>query len=406
MDWTAPEANSTFGIDGQPNTFLDTAPFDTSLDYIPQPGVASYYYLEPRVDRLMYRLQYRDFETYSTMVTNHTVNAGDGRAGIRWYELRNSGGDWSIYQQGTYAPADTENRWMGSIAMDGQGNIALGYSVSSSTVHPSIRYAGRLKDDPLGTLPQSEASIIEGTGSQLEPYNRWGDYSSMSVDPDGCTFWYTQEYYRTTTDTAPYYGRQPWRTRIASFQFPGCIPFNGTGVATLNVNKSGTGTGTVTSSPAGIDCGSDCSEQYYRATSVPLTAVPSAGSSFTGWVGAGCTGTGTCDVAVNTDTKIIAVFNPTTCSNLPVKIKDTTGYYSSLQDAYDAAANGDVIQVQGLDFIEDLNVHEDKSVTLQGGYDCNYTPNNWVRDTYVYGAIATSANAGPLTLGGFVLGKN
>ncbi len=223
VDWTTP-ANSTFGTNGQPDVILTTAPFNLVSHNVPQPDVENT--LDTLGDRLMYRLQYRYFNAddpsnaYGAMVTNHTVDSGDGsgRAGIRWYELRNnkSGSGWSgwsINQQGTYAPADTESRWMGSIAMDVQGNIALGYSVSSDTVYPSIRHAGRVVGDPLGTLPQAEASIVEGRASQNG--GRWGDYSSMSVDPiDGCTFWYTTEYIESAEPT--------WRTRIASFKFPGC----------------------------------------------------------------------------------------------------------------------------------------------------------------------------------------
>lgn len=110
-------------------------------------------------------------------MTNHTVDVdGSDHAGIRWYELRNSGGGWSIYQQGTYAP-DGDDRWMGSIAMDGAGNMALGYSVSSSTTFPSIRYVGRLASDPLGTMPQGDTQLIAGSGYQTHASGRWGDYS-------------------------------------------------------------------------------------------------------------------------------------------------------------------------------------------------------------------------------------
>src|SRR4030042_1456485 len=98
----------------------------------------------------MHRLAYRNFGDHEALVLNHTVNAGSGRAGIRWYEVRNPGSSPTLYQQGTYAPNDTEHRWMGSLAMDHTGDIALGYSASSSSVYPSIRYTGRLADDPLG----------------------------------------------------------------------------------------------------------------------------------------------------------------------------------------------------------------------------------------------------------------
>jgi hypothetical protein len=105
---------------------------------------------------------------------------------------------------------------MGSAAMDQGGDLALGFSASSSSINPQIRYAGRLASDPVNTLGQGEAHLFDGTGSQTGTQNRWGDYSDMTVDPvDDCTFWYTQEYYQTT-------GTFNWRTRIGSFKFPGC----------------------------------------------------------------------------------------------------------------------------------------------------------------------------------------
>src|SRR5205807_985450 len=111
---------------------------------------------------------------------------------------------------------DAANRWMGSIAMDRDGNIAAGYSVSSSSVFPSIRYAGRLATDPPGQLSQGEATLFAGSGSQTGNPGRWGDYTDMTVDPsDDCTFWYTNEYYQTTSSAS-------WRTRIGRFKFPSC----------------------------------------------------------------------------------------------------------------------------------------------------------------------------------------
>jgi len=220
VDWTTP-ANSTFGFSGQPNTVLSTGAFDPNMcssnppvNCIPQPGTTRK--LDAISDRLMYRLQYRNFGTHESLVVNHTVDVdGADHAGIRWYELRDPGGAPTIYQQGTYAP-DANHRWMGSIAMDGNGNMALGYSVSSGTVYPSIRYTGRLTSDPLGTMPQGESTLMAGGGSQEHSSSRWGDYSMMAVDPvDDCTFWYTQEYYQTTSSA-------DWRTRIGSFKFPFC----------------------------------------------------------------------------------------------------------------------------------------------------------------------------------------
>jgi hypothetical protein len=167
----------------------------------------------------MYRAQYRWFGDNARVVFNTTVDAdGTNRAGIRWAEVRSADGDsgWFLQQDGTYAPDDGLERWMGSIAQDQDGNIALGYSVTGADLFPSVRYTSRMGGDPLGTMPGGEVSCVEGTGSQKASANRWGDYSSMSVDPaDDCTFWYTQEYYETS-------GSFDFNTRICSFRFPDC----------------------------------------------------------------------------------------------------------------------------------------------------------------------------------------
>jgi hypothetical protein len=203
-------------------SLLPTAPYDANLCFfsfilncLPQPNTPQR--LDALSDRLMYPLLYRNFGTHEALVANHTVNVGGEQAGVRWYELRKQGaGAWAIHQQGTHAP-DQHNRWIGSLAMDRAGNVALGYNVASSTLFPSIRYTGRLASDPLGTLPQGETSLIEGSGSQTGS-PRWGDYSTMSVDPtDDCTFWYTNEYYATTSTIG-------WQTRIGAIRFPACLP--------------------------------------------------------------------------------------------------------------------------------------------------------------------------------------
>lgn len=189
---------------------LATQAYSYSGITISQPGTTQT--LDALATRLMYRLQYRNFGSYQVMLTNHSVNAdGTGRAGVRWYELRNYGSGWSIFQQGTYAPADGNSRWMGSIAMNGNGDIGLGYSVSSSTTYPSIRFAGQsAANSGSGVLDVPETSIKAGALSQTG-VNRWGDYSMMSVDPtDDATFWYTTEYSG---------GGWNWKTQIASFNF-------------------------------------------------------------------------------------------------------------------------------------------------------------------------------------------
>jgi hypothetical protein len=196
-------------------TNLPTASFTPFLSNVPQPGTSAQ--LDSLGDRLMMQLQYRNLNGTESLWVNHTVNAGTGASGIRWYEIRNPNGSPAIYQQGTYAPTDGAYRWMGSLAVDHNGNMALGYSASSAAIFPAIRYAGRLASDALGMLAQGETELRAGGGSQTggSAQGRWGDYSAMSVDPaDDCTFWYTNEYY-DTSGTA-------WRTRIGSFKFPTC----------------------------------------------------------------------------------------------------------------------------------------------------------------------------------------
>lgn len=206
VDWTDPENNSALTV----KQTISVPSFSNNNINITQPGTGQK--LDALQSMTMYRLQYRNFGDHETLLANHTVNVGSGRAGIRWYEFRKEDGVWSVYQQGTYAPDDGDSRWMGSIAMNNNGDIALGYSVSSSSTYPSIRFAGQTSGAPggLGVLDIQETSIKEGSHSQTG-VSRWGDYSCMTVDPnDGETFWYTTEYSN---------GGWNWKTQIASFAF-------------------------------------------------------------------------------------------------------------------------------------------------------------------------------------------
>lgn len=215
VDWVTP-ANST--LTGPTN--ISVASFTRGCDggaCVAQPGTNQK--LDSLGDRLMYRLAYRNFGTHESLVVNHTVKTGSNkkneRTGIRWYELRNPNGAVTVHQQGTYAPDTTNYRWMGSAAMDKVGNLAVGYSISSTALQPSIRFAARASSDPLGTL-SSEANVLTGTGSQTTGLARWGDYSTISVDPaDDCTMWFTTEYIPTN-------GTFNWHTRINSFKLQGC----------------------------------------------------------------------------------------------------------------------------------------------------------------------------------------
>jgi len=219
VDWTTPSNSTLAGP-----TLIPVASFSEACNggvCIPQPGTKQQ--LDSLGDRLMYRLAYRHFsDGHEALVTNHSVNPNIGNvvAAPRWYELVNPPGQTMadgipvLAQQGTYAP-DSTDRWMGSIAMDKVGNLALGYSASSGSLHPSIRFTGRAPGDLPGFLA-IETSILDGTGSQTRNLSRWGDYSGMTIDPtDDCTFWYTNQYLKTD-------GTDNWSTRIASFKFASC----------------------------------------------------------------------------------------------------------------------------------------------------------------------------------------
>jgi uncharacterized repeat protein (TIGR01451 family) len=190
----------------------------------PAPAIAAHS-LDAISDRLMFRLAYRNFGTHESLVVNHSVNVGTGttlathQSGVRYYELRREGkaSPFGIHVAETISP-NTDNRWMASAAQDNDGNIAVGYSVSSLVTFPSVRYSGRLAD---GT-PRTEASLIEGSGVQRSTGSRWGDYSAISVDPlDDCTFWYTNEYYTAASQATSTVG---WLTRIGNFKFDECTP--------------------------------------------------------------------------------------------------------------------------------------------------------------------------------------
>ncbi|HEU4734318.1 MAG TPA: proprotein convertase P-domain-containing protein [Kofleriaceae bacterium] len=211
VDFTTP-ANATFVGPTQIPVAAYT-PLCNGGTCVVQPGTTQQ--LDSLADRAMNRFVYRNFGDHEALLMSHAVTAGTG-GGVRFYELRSPATTPTIFQQGTYAP-DSAFRWMSSMAFDKAGNIAMGFSISSSTIKPSIRYTGRLVTDALGTMGQGEASIVDGTGVQTgSNLSRWGDYSSMNIDPtDDCTFWYTQEYEAAN-------GAFNWRTRIGAFKFATC----------------------------------------------------------------------------------------------------------------------------------------------------------------------------------------
>jgi hypothetical protein len=198
--WTGP-----IPIDG-------VAPFGLTPKGVPQPDTSTT--LDSLYGRLMYPANYINFGTHASVPLCHLVEINDKRA-MRWYEIRIIDGNSSIHQQGTYSP-DPHHRWMGSICGDNNGNIAMGYSICSPALYPSIRYCGRVSADMPGTMGQGELTLAAGTGSQID-YSRWGDYSHFTLDPeDNETLWYTQQYYTNSGSD--------WQTRIGAFKLSGEAP--------------------------------------------------------------------------------------------------------------------------------------------------------------------------------------
>ncbi len=215
VDWKKP-TRTTFG-DGPehaPNANIKVMSFSDACGgetCVPQADTNTQ--LDSLGERLMYRLAYRNLNDHEVLVVNHSVRVGDGKSAVRWYEIRDPNGTPTVFQQGTFAP-DENHRWMGSMATDKVGNIAVGYSVSGTSMHPSIRYAGRTPGDPPNTMG-TERTILDGIGSQ-SGITRWGDYSAMAVDPvDDCTMWFTTEHQKET-------GEFKWNTQIGSFKFDAC----------------------------------------------------------------------------------------------------------------------------------------------------------------------------------------
>jgi hypothetical protein len=198
---------------------------------VPQSGTSQT--LDTLGDRMMYRFAIRHFADHDRAVFSHAVDNG-GPVAIRWYEIFDPAGTATLNQQGTFAP-DTTYRWMASMAEDKNGDIGLGYSASSSSIHPAIRFTGRVPSDPPGTL-ETEASIVAGTGSQTpspNAGNRWGDYTAMQVDPsDDCTFWYVDQYEKVS-------GVFNWHTSISSFAFTGCGGGGGPAVTLVPTSLTG-----------------------------------------------------------------------------------------------------------------------------------------------------------------------
>jgi hypothetical protein len=223
VDW-ANAGNSRFG----PVINIPTAEFSSllcdpiSFSCIPQPGGRP---LDPLREAVMWKPQYRNFGTHEAIVGNFPVALDSPtHAGVRWFELRRvGGGAWTLHQEGTWAgplgQADPTSRWMAGTGMDKEGNLAIGYDVSSAVVFPGVRYTGRLAGDPPGTMTQGDLTLVEGSGPSV-PFERWGDYNSLNVDTENdCVFWFTSMYGKLASPL----DAGDWATRIGAFKFDGCV---------------------------------------------------------------------------------------------------------------------------------------------------------------------------------------
>jgi hypothetical protein len=224
VDFVTP-GNSTLGVgpNHAPNALITVNPFvdafTTTSNLVPQQGGQPP--LDTLGDKIMTPVVYQNRSGTESLWADQTIllNYPNGPTAVRWYQFNVTGGtfpataaqqqDWSNGNDGLF-------RWMPAIAVDQNGNTAIGYSTSSANDFPSIRYAGRFASDPPNNLGQGEAVMTNGTGSQTSASGRWGDYSMTTLDTDGTTFWHTNEYYQTTGSS--------WNTRVGKFTFPQPLP--------------------------------------------------------------------------------------------------------------------------------------------------------------------------------------
>jgi hypothetical protein len=277
VDWNTTSLSSFTG----PFNSIAPTSWSDPPDTVPSLGGNA---LDTLADRLMAQNQYTNQGGVESLWMSHTVLGGAAStAAPRYYQVNVTGGTVAANttQAFSYTPDTTLNRFMSSLAVDRAGDMALGYTTSSSSAYPSIKYAGRLATDPVNTLPQTELALINGTGSQTGTCGgtcgRWGDYSAMSLDPDGCRFWYTNMYYATSGLN--------FLTRIGAFAFPSCTPLGNAGTL------QGTVTAAVGGAPvsgASIAFGSRSTTTngsgFYSFANIPAGTYPSISVSKPGFV--------------------------------------------------------------------------------------------------------------------------
>jgi hypothetical protein len=371
VDWTTP-TNSTFT--GPTNTSIAT--FNVGPSTVPERDGNP---LDTLSYRLMMQNQYTNIGGRESLWLTHTVGNGGSVAQVRWYELPVTGGTiGSVRQQSTWAP-DALNRFMPSLAVDKSGDMAIGYSVTDAASYPAIRYSGRLAGDALSSLTQGETTLVQGQGFQCCMFSdgstntRWGDYSAMTIDPDGCTFWYTGEYYDAHPTTK---AEDNWLTRIGSFQLPGC-------------------SGSVSTAPT---------VSGFTPTSGPVgTSVTINGSHFTGATAVAFGTTNATSYTVNSDSQITATV-PTGASTGAISVTAPGGTGSS-SGTFNVTSGNSTPSIASfsptsgkvgiLVTINGANLNGTTSVTFGGGVSTNPVT---ISATQVTANVPAGAKNGPISV--------
>jgi hypothetical protein len=325
--------------------------------------------------RLMMQNQYTNIGGVESLWNSHTVQGSSViQAAVRYYQVNVTGGTIAANttQAATHNP-DTTNRYMPSLALNRLGDMMIGYNASSTTLKPAIRYAGRLAADPVNTLPQTETSLIEGGGAQTFT-NRWGDYSTMTLDPDGCTFWFTSEYYAVNgTD---------WQTRIGSFKFPGCTNVtSGTVMGTVSASVGGApisgatvalGSRTVTTNASGV----------YTFTGIAAGTYPSLSASAPGF-------------NASTVASLVVTSSATTTQNFALGTAPNSGCLADTTQAdfqMGVPTNVDLTSTPGSVILSNA-ANLDQSYTGGTGTGTSFTATSWNGQTFIPASTGTLVKA-------------
>ncbi|MEL6810735.1 MAG: GEVED domain-containing protein [Bacteroidota bacterium] len=366
VDW-ANTANSTISAPLE----IPTMPFEATFapfgtGDVGQPGTAQ------KIDMIggviSYAANYRSFGTHNSWLITFNVDVdGNDTSGVRWIELRNDATNpWTIFQEGTYAPADGLSRFMGSGAMDAAGNIGLAFNVASSTEPAGIRYTGRFDGDALGTMTVAETTIVDGVGVQTFS-NRFGDYSHLTMDPDNFTFWHTAEYFTANNN---------WQSRVASFTLSGgfandvganniITPNNGILTATEAVEVSIRNFGTATQSNIPVELRVDGTLVATEVVPGPIAANATETYTFVQTVDLSTSGQ-TYEICVNTDLSGDEfAANDTFCKQVTHLLADDVGALEVTAPVSGSGLGVETISVNIRNF----------GANAQSGFDVQYSVN-------------------------------